>query len=226
MIEYGSPGVHLGKLMSAFYSPGAGRVWAFTLGPDGRVVAREPLKDLRGEDIYIDRMLDLCEHPTQGHLYVAKYGEQGARDDGQMWFLRRGDKIRGDAYDTPSTSLAAKAQTDPALETSIRIFGDLSRLAADAERSGDVERGELVYRREELKTGGRLQLHFNSLHGLSLWSDGNVHDFTNPMLLDLRPGPYSFVFRIDRQKRGDRGLRIEVTVPRGSPAEVVPVAGP
>lgn len=87
IIAYRASGALRGRVITCFYS--AHRIYTFTVGDDGRVIDREPLRDDKGEPLRIDHPLDLCEHPTRGHLYVAAYGKQDKGEGGAVYFLER-----------------------------------------------------------------------------------------------------------------------------------------
>lgn len=91
MIEYKTPGYLQHKIVQAYYGwGGAGKIWAYTLGDDGKVVRQEKLKDEAGNDVTITDCLDVTEHPSRGHLYVARYGDQADNGAaGGIYFLRR-----------------------------------------------------------------------------------------------------------------------------------------
>jgi hypothetical protein len=94
--------------------------------------------------------------------------------------------------------------------------------------ANELGKGPVAYviTRLQIETGGRLQLRFNSLQGLSLCHDGQAHRIAGPVMLDVKPGPYNFVLRINRKERGDCGLRVELAVPSGSATEAIPVTIP
>lgn len=122
IIEYRAPGTLQGRLIVCMYGgSGNGRIRAFTLGSDGRVTAQTALRNSSNNEISIPDCLDLCEHPTRGHLYVAKYGSQnGNGTDGAIWLLRRVDALPSSpaiAASTTTLTSSSSAGSDAAAQS-------------------------------------------------------------------------------------------------------------
>jgi len=93
IFEYQSEGALKNRLIQAYYG-WDGYIMSYTLGADGRVASTQHLQDNTGADINIRWVLDVCEHPTQGHIYVAAYGDQADNGAaGGLWFLQRSTAV-------------------------------------------------------------------------------------------------------------------------------------
>lgn len=92
--------------------------------------------------------------------------------------------------------------------------------------SGDFDRGDIVYVRGfvEMLTEGEVRLRINRLRGLQLSVDGQPVPHPTEAL-SLAKGRRTLTFRIDRSKRGNTGLRVELTAPEGSTAKFKPEGG-
>ena len=92
--------------------------------------------------------------------------------------------------------------------------------------SGDFDQGDIVHVRGfvEMLTAGEVRLRINLLRGLQLLVDGQaVSDPTG--VLSLAKGRRTLTFRIDRTKRGNTGLQVELTATEGSTAKFKPEGG-
>lgn len=92
--------------------------------------------------------------------------------------------------------------------------------------SSEFDKGEIVHVRGfvEMLTPGEVRLRINQLKGLQLSVDGQA--VSDPIgALSLTKGRRTLTFRIDRSKRGNTGLQVELTAPEGSTAKFNPVGG-
>ncbi len=92
--------------------------------------------------------------------------------------------------------------------------------------SSDFDQGDIVHVRGfvEMLTAGEIRLRINQLKGLQLSVDGQpVSDPAG--VLSLAKGRRTLTFRIDRSKRGDTGLQVEIIAPEGSTAKFRPEGG-
>ena len=92
--------------------------------------------------------------------------------------------------------------------------------------SSDFGQGDIVHVRGfvEMLTAGEIRLRINQLKGLQLSVDGQA--VSDPAgALSLAKGRRTLTFRIDRSKRGNTGLQVEITAPEGSTAKFRPEGG-
>ena len=92
--------------------------------------------------------------------------------------------------------------------------------------SSDFDQGNIVHVRGfvEMLTAGEIRLRINQLKGLQLSVDGQA--VSDPAgALSLAKGRRTLTFRIDRSKRGNTGLQVEITAPKGSTAKFRPEGG-
>ena len=92
--------------------------------------------------------------------------------------------------------------------------------------AADLDLGKTVYARGyiDVLVAGNLKLQLNDAKGLRLWVEGKeMTDFTRPIHLDK--GRRTLTFAIDRAKRGEPGLRVELIQVPGSSAKFKPVGG-
>ena len=92
--------------------------------------------------------------------------------------------------------------------------------------SSDFDQGDIVHVRGfvEMLTAGKIRLRINQLKGLQLSVDGQA--VSDPAgALSLAKGRRTLTFRIDRSKRGNTGLQVEITAPEGSTAKFRPEGG-
>jgi hypothetical protein len=156
MIAYRSPGPLQGRLLAALYSKaGKGAIYSFELGHDGRVVDQKPLANLKGEAISILNCLDICEHPTRGHIYVTKYGkEHEAGVDGEVWMLKRFDRVIGERItSTVDVKKFAKPGNAPPVVDAGQNFTRIAqRFPATVQLSGTIhdENADTVFSRWQL----------------------------------------------------------------------------
>ncbi|MEP4076713.1 PVC-type heme-binding CxxCH protein [Haloferula sp.] len=90
----------------------------------------------------------------------------------------------------------------------------------------DLGEGSQVFARAhvEVLVEGAVSLKLNDSNGLRLWVDGKeVEDLKGP--IKLAKGRRSMTFGMDREARGQVGLRVELGEVPGSPAKVVPEGG-
>lgn len=92
ILSYRAPGELNDRIICCFYS--AEKIYTFTVGDDGRVIDREPLHDDNGKPMVIQNPLDITEHPTHGHLYVAAFGKQDKGEGGAVYFLERTEPLQ------------------------------------------------------------------------------------------------------------------------------------
>jgi hypothetical protein len=95
---------------------------------------------------------------------------------------------------------------------------------------GDLPKAEDVavsFARAEVRVScpGKVRLKLNSIGGLSLWLDGRLVPLHEEMVLDLTRDLHTLTFRVDHDRRGQEGLRVELTALPGSKAEFEIVAG-
>ena len=92
----------------------------------------------------------------------------------------------------------------------------------------DDELGEspLVFARAfvQVQAAGKVGLLINESAGLQLWIDGQKIA-SLPAPVALTEGAHSLTFAIRREQRGNKGLRVELTTPPGSPAKFQPEGG-
>ncbi len=112
ILSYRASGPLHQHLVSCFYS--ADKIYTFVLAADGRVSGRDPLRDEDGQPMKIERPLDICEHPTAGHLYVAAYGQQDKGEEGAVYFLERQSKPQSPPFAVTPIALvgALEAHSD------------------------------------------------------------------------------------------------------------------
>ncbi len=114
--------------------------------------------------------------------------------------------------------------------------GDLPKddapwMAAYSKVDGELPGSELAIGERVLVRGyvnvqiaGAVKLDINSLDGLQLWIDGHeVADLLDP--IDLSEGRRILTFAIDRTRRGEAGLRVELAPVPGSPIKFQPEGG-
>lgn len=92
--------------------------------------------------------------------------------------------------------------------------------------SSEFDQGDIVHVRGfvEMLTDGEVRLRINQLKGLRLSVDGQA--VSDPAgTLSLAKGRRTLTFRIDRSKRGNTGLQVELTAPEGSAAKFNPEGG-
>ncbi|MBC9867816.1 MAG: hypothetical protein F7O42_08050 [Opitutae bacterium] len=92
--------------------------------------------------------------------------------------------------------------------------------------SSDFDQGDIVHVRGfvEMLAAGEIRLRINQLKGLQLSVDGQA--VSDPAgALSLAKGRRTLTFRIDRSKRGNTGLQVEITAPEGSTAKFRPEGG-
>ena len=92
--------------------------------------------------------------------------------------------------------------------------------------SSDFDQGDIVHVRGfvEMLAAGEIRLRINQLKGLQLSVDGQA--VSDPAgALPLAKGRRTLTFRIDRSKRGNTGLQVEITAPEGSTAKFRPEGG-
>lgn len=153
MIAYRAPGPLQGRLLACFYGrSGKGQIYSFDLGHDGRVVGQKPLADLKGAPISILNCLDLTEHPTAGHLYVTKYGdENGMGTDGEVWMLKRFDKVIGDRLtsDVDVKKFAKPGNAPPVVDAGQNFSRVAQRFPTTVQLSGTIhdENADTVFSR-------------------------------------------------------------------------------
>ena len=125
----------------------------------------------------------------------------------------------------------ALAVTDPPVsEIDRQTWGPAYSLVSGA-LPMDVlgEKGKPVgYVRGEINVTapGEIRLVVNSASGISAWVDDHPITVQQDLTLDLARGTHVLTFRIDRQSRGEEGLRVEVADAPGSSAHAQPVGGP
>ena len=92
--------------------------------------------------------------------------------------------------------------------------------------SSEFDKGKIVHVRGfvDMLTAGDVRLRINQLKGLQLSVDGQA--VSDPIgELSLSKGRRTLTFRIDRSKRGNTGLQVELTAPKGSTAKFNPEGG-
>jgi putative heme-binding domain-containing protein len=92
--------------------------------------------------------------------------------------------------------------------------------------AADLGRGRVVYVRGyiDILVPGNLKLQLNDTKGLRLWiGDREMTDLTQP--IHLGKGRKTLTFAIDRAKRGETGLRVELIQVPGSSGKFKPVGG-
>ena len=92
--------------------------------------------------------------------------------------------------------------------------------------AADFGRGKIAYARGfiDVLVAGNLKLQLNDTKGLRLWVEGKeMTDLTRP--IHLGKGRKTLTFAIDRAKRGEIGLRVELIQVPGSSAKFKPVGG-
>ena len=92
--------------------------------------------------------------------------------------------------------------------------------------SNDLTIGDRVLARGYLNVhvAGAVKVDINQLNGLRLWIDGN--EIVDPRdAVHLAKGRRTMTFSIDRAKRGEMGLRVELVPTPGSPAKFQPEGG-
>ena len=90
----------------------------------------------------------------------------------------------------------------------------------------DLGRGRVVYARGyiDILVAGNLKLQLNDTKGLRLWIEGKeMTDLLQP--IHLGKGRKTLTFAIDRAKRGETGLRVELIHVPGSSGKFKPVGG-
>jgi hypothetical protein len=156
MIAYRSPGPLQGRLLACFYGKaGKGQIYSFDLGHDGRVVDQQPVGDLKGEPISIVNCLDICEHPTRGHLYVTKYGEEHEDGvDGEVWMLKRFDRVIGDRMtsEVDVKKFAKPGNAPPIVDAGQNFSRIAHRFPTTVQLSGTIhdENADAVFSRWQL----------------------------------------------------------------------------
>jgi hypothetical protein len=108
---YQASGALRDRLICCFYN--ANMIYTFTVGSDGHVTGRDPLRNEQGEPLPIAYPLDLCEHPTSGHLYVAAYGKQDKGEGGGVYFLERTSPTESQMLVAHPRALIASSDGDP-----------------------------------------------------------------------------------------------------------------
>jgi putative heme-binding domain-containing protein len=78
----------------------------------------------------------------------------------------------------------------------------------------------------EVKTAGQVGLKLDSEVGLDAWVDERIAPVNKVMQVELEAGRRRITFRIDRSKRKDNFLRVELAKVEGSEAEAAPIGGP
>jgi hypothetical protein len=121
----------------------------------------------------------------------------------------------------------------PQLLSSVGADDSLSWEAAYSKVNGelppsDLGTGAVAYVKSSLDAtaGGRVMLKLDSAAGIELWIDGKSERVGKQTVIDIGTGRHELVFRIDRLRRGARGLTVGIETPADSPAQVVAVAGP
>lgn len=92
--------------------------------------------------------------------------------------------------------------------------------------SEDFPAGERVFARGNLivQVSGQARLSLNSPAGIRVWLDGK--EILDPRYkIDLAEGRRTLIFEIDRARRGDVGLRVELVPIAESPARFQPEGG-
>ncbi|MGI9472972.1 MAG: HEAT repeat domain-containing protein, partial [Rubripirellula sp.] len=108
---------------------------------------------------------------------------------------------------------------------------DATWIAAYSKVSGELPSvefptGDHVFAQGHLivQVAGTAELSLNSHAGLRIWMDGN--ELPNPpSVIDLADGRRTLTFAIDRDQRGDVGLKVEVAPTPGSSAKLKPEGG-
>lgn len=86
--------------------------------------------------------------------------------------------------------------------------------------------GNIIYAKSvvDILAPGPITLEYNDTVGLQLWKDGTeIQDITAP--IEFAKGKTTLMFTIDRTKRGETGLRVELKTPSGSSAKFQPEGG-
>ena len=144
--------------------------------------------------------------------FVSLLGRPGPYANDESPIIRR---WRIKAGDQPGPIPAAKALWLPAYS---RVNGELP--------AADLGRGKVVYARGyiDVLVAGNLKLQLNDTKGLRLWVEGKeMANLAQPIHLDK--GRRTLTFAIDRAKRGETGLRVELIQVPGSSAKFKPVGG-
>lgn len=108
ILSYRASGPLHQHLVCCFYS--ADNIYTFALASDGKVTDRDPLRDEEGQPMKIKRPLDICQHPTAGHLYVAAYGQQDKGEEGAVYFLERRAKPQSPSFSVTPIALVGSLE--------------------------------------------------------------------------------------------------------------------
>ncbi len=129
ILSYRTPGALQGRIICCFYS--SEKIYTFTVSQDGRVIDREPLNNEHGEPMVIQNPLDIFEHPTQGHLYVAAYGKQDKGEGGAVYFLERTEPLqtRPELYTNPAVIMGEIIEGEENWSNAIAVYSRTNQSA-------------------------------------------------------------------------------------------------
>lgn len=151
----------------------------------------------------------------QEFLDLAKFlsvlGQPGAFANDESPVVRRWELVSGSNNSLPDSSALWST-----------AYSKVDGLLPAAE----MPTGDYAYAQGYLDTrvAGPVRLRFNDIAGLQVWVDGErVDNFGDP--IEMVSGVRNLLIGIDREERGDLGLRVEIEVPTESTARVVPHGG-
>lgn len=137
ILSYRATGPLHQHLVCCFYS--ADKISTFAVGADGRVTHRDPLRDEDGQPMKIKRPLDICQHPTAGHLYVAAYGQQDKGEEGAVYFLERQSQPQSPSFSITPIALVGSLEGGDSDKWSDSFSASSRHQDADFKASADAD---------------------------------------------------------------------------------------
>lgn len=189
ILSYRASGSLHQHLICCFYNDD--KIYTFALGENGFVKDQAPLKDNDGSRLSIEDPLDICEHPTSGHLYVAAYGHQDKGEQGGVYFLERQSEAESPVFRVQPNALIGS------LHSQDDLWSDRISVTPN-ENIGDFTAEPLNDWLESRQESER---------------DGHAAAFRVDLVRRLDPGTHYGAIRIDDGRGHHRNVGVQIHVP-------------